>query len=161
LASAAQGHSQDMANTQVQSHTGSNGSSSQQRMQQAGYNNIASSSENAFAYGSSVPEAMQAFLIDWGVSGNGHRNNIQQPGVSPRNAYKDVGIGLVQTNNNSFGPMVFTQDFGSQNNEQAQLVGVAYYDNSGTRFYAPGEGQGGLQIDAVNRATGQVTSTQT
>jgi len=161
LANAAQGHSQDMANTQVQSHTGSNGSSSLQRMQQAGYNNISSSSENAFAYASSVQEAMDAFLIDWGNPGDGHRNNIQQPGVSAQNAFRDVGIGDVNTGNTNFGPMVFTQDFASQNNEQAQLVGVAYYDNSGTNFYAPGEGQGGLQIDAVNQATGQVASTQT
>jgi len=161
LAAAAQGHSQDMANTQVQSHTGSNGSSPQERMQQAGYNNIASSAENAFAYGSTVQQAMQAFLIDWGVSNTGHRANIQQPGVSAQNAYRDVGIGIVQTNSTTFGPLVITQDFASQNNEQAQLVGVAYYNNSGTNFYAPGEGQAGLQIDAVNQATGQVTSTQT
>jgi len=162
LAAAAQGHSQDMANTQVQSHTGSNGSSPQQRMQQAGYNNIASSAENAFAYASTVKEAMQAFLIDWGVSNTGHRTNIQQPGVSPQNAYRDVGIGIAQYNGSTtFGPLVITQDFASQNNEQAQLVGVAYYDNAGTGFYAPGEGQAGLQIDAVNQATGQVTSTQT
>ncbi len=40
-------------------------------------------------------------------------------------------------------------------------MGVAYYDNSGTNFYQPGEGQGGLQIDAVNVQTGQVSSTQT
>lgn len=161
LAAAAQGHSQDMANTQVQSHTGSNGSSPEQRMEQAGYNNIASSAENAFAYASDVEEAMEAFLIDWGNPSDGHRDNIQQPGVSAQNAYKDVGIGEVSTGNTNFGPEVFTQDFASQNNEQAQLVGVAYNDNAGTGFYAPGEGQGGMQIDAVNQATGQVTSTQT
>ena len=40
-------------------------------------------------------------------------------------------------------------------------MGVAYYDNSGTGFYQPGEGQGGVQIDAVNLQTGQVSSTQT
>jgi uncharacterized protein YkwD len=161
LAAAAAGHSQDMANTQVQSHTGSNGSSPQQRMQQAGYNNISSSAENAFAYASDVQQAMEAFLIDWGNPSDGHRDNIQQPGVSQQNAFKDVGIGEVQTGNTNFGPLVFTQDFAVQNNEQAELVGVAYYDSAGTGFYAPGEGQGGLQIDAVNQATGQVTSTQT
>ncbi len=162
LAAAAQGHSQDMANTQVQSHTGSNGSSPQQRMEQAGYNNIASTRENAFAYASDVQEAMQAFLIDWGNPSDGHRDNIQQPGVSAQNAFRDVGIGEVETTSNpNFGPLVFTQDFASQNNEQAQLVGVAYYDNARTGFYAPSEGQSGLQIDAVNQATGQVTSTQT
>ena len=51
-------------------------------------------------------EAMQAFLIDWGVPSDGHRINIQQPGVSPQNAYTDAGVGIVQTNpsNPSFGP---------------------------------------------------------
>jgi uncharacterized protein YkwD len=161
LAVSAQAHSQDMANTKVQSHTGSDGSSPEQRMQQAGYYNLASNTENAYAYATSAKEAMQAFLIDWGVSSNGHRKNIQQPGVSVQNANRDVGIGIVQTGNSSFGPMVVTQDFASRTNEQAQLVGVAFYDNAGTRFYQPGEGQGGLQIDAVNLQTGQVSSTQT
>jgi Cysteine-rich secretory protein family len=163
LANAAQGQSQYMANNQIQSHTGANGSTPQQRIQQAGYTNILSSGENAYAYASSVEEAMQAFLIDWGVPSDGHRINIQQPGVSAQNAYRDVGIGIVQTNpsNPNFGPMVVTQDFASQANSQAQLVGVAYYDESGTNFYQPGEGQGNLQIDAVNLQTGQVSSTQT
>ena len=131
--------------------------------EQAGYNNIASSSENAFAYSTSVEEAMQAFLIDWGVPSDGHRINIQQPGVSAQNAYRDVGIGIVQTSpsNPNFGPLVITQDFASQTNEQAQVVGVAYNDNSNTGFYQVGEGQGGVQIDAVNLQTGQVFSTQT
>jgi uncharacterized protein YkwD len=163
LASSAQTQSQYMADNQIQTHTGANGSSPQQRMQQAGYPNISSSGENAFAYSTSPEEAMQAFLIDWGVPSDGHRITIQQPGVSPQNAYRDVGIGIVQTNpsNPNFGPMVITQDFASQTNEQAQVVGVAYSDNAGTGFYQPGEGQGGVQIDAVNSQTGQVTSTQT
>jgi hypothetical protein len=106
---------------------------------------------------------MQAFLIDWGVPGDGHRINIQQPGVSAQNAYTSVGIGDVQTSasNPSFGPLVITQDFGSQANTQAQVVGVAYSDNAGTGFYLPGEGQGGVQINAVNLKTGAVSSTQT
>ena len=57
--------------------------------------------------------------------------------------------------------MVITQDFGSQANTQAQVVGVAYNDTAGTGFYLPGEGQGGVQIDAVNLQTGAVSSTQT
>jgi uncharacterized protein YkwD len=163
LASSAQTQSQYMADNQIQSHTGANGSSSQQRMQQAGYPNLSSSGENAFAYSTSPEEAMQAFLIDWGVPSDGHRITIQQPGVSPQNAYRDVGIAIVQTNpsNPNFGPTVITQDFASQTNERAQVVGVAYYDNAGTGFYLPGEGQGGVQIDAVNSQTGQVTSAQT
>ena len=163
LASSAQGQSQYMSDNQIQSHTGANGSTSQQRMQQAGYNNMASNGENAYAYATSAEQAMQAFLIDWGVPSDGHRINIQQPGVSAQNAFRDAGIGIVSTNpsNPSFGPMVVTQDFASQTNEQAQVVGVAYYDNSHTNFYQPGEGNGNVQIDAVNLQTGKVTSTQT
>jgi uncharacterized protein YkwD len=163
LANAAQGQTQYMANNQIQSHTGAGGSTSLQRIQAAGYTNVASNGENAFAYATSPTEAMQAFLFDWGVPSDGHRINIQQPGVTPQNAYRDVGIGIVQTNPNnpSIGPMVITQDFASRPSSQAQLVGVAYYDNSSTHFYQPGEGQGGVQIDAVNRQTGAVLSTQT
>ncbi len=105
---------------------------------------------------------MQAFLIDWGVSDDGHRRNILQPGVSQNDAYQSVGIGIATTGSNSkVGPLVITQDFGSQPNQQAQLVGVAYYDNQKTGMYEIGEGQGGVQINATNLATGQTTSTQT
>ena len=130
LAAAAQAHSQDMATNQFQSHTGSDGSTPDQRMQQAGYTNASSTGENAFAYATSIDEAMQAFLIDWGVSDAGHRRNILQPDVSSSDAYQSVGIGIASTTNNStVGPLVITQDFGSQPNQPAELVGVAYYDN--------------------------------
>ncbi len=162
LAAAAQSHSNDMATNQFQSHTGSDGSTPDQRMQQAGYTNASSTGENAFSYASSIDEAMQAFLIDWGVSDQGHRRNILQPDVSSNNAYQSVGIGMATTSGNStVGPLVITQDFGSQPNQQAQLVGVAYYDNQHTGMYEIGEGQGGVQINATNLATGQTTSTQT
>jgi uncharacterized protein YkwD len=161
LANAAQGHSQDMANTGVQSHTGSDGSSPSQRMTAAGYGNQSSSGENAYAYATSVDEAMEAFLIDWGVSDNGHRDNILQPGTSANNAYRDVGIGIVNTNGTNIGPVVVTQDFASHPNEQAQLLGVVFNDPSHTNFFAPGEGQGGVTIQAVNQANGQTTSVQT
>ena len=163
LANAAQGQSQYMADNQIQSHTGANGSTPQQRITAAGYTNISSSAENAYAYSTSPEEAMQAFLIDWGVPSDGHRINIQQPGVAPQNAYTDAGVGIVQTNPNNpaFGPMVITQDFAKSTNSQPQLVGAAYNDTSATGFYQPGDGQGGVQIDAVNLQTGQVLSTQT
>jgi uncharacterized protein YkwD len=162
LAQAAQGHSQDMAANQFQSHTGSDGSSSGQRMQQSGYANASTTGENAYAYATSVDEAMEAFLIDWGVAGNGHRNNLLQPGVAGDNAYRDVGIGVAQpSSGSSVGPLVITQDFGAQPNEQAQLVGVAFKDTNGDRFYSSNGGVANVQIDAVNLQTGQVSSTQT
>jgi hypothetical protein len=151
-----------MANNQFQSHSGSNGSTPQQRIQQAGYNNAVSTGENAYAYASSVQDAMEAFLLDWGVSDDGHRMNIQQPNTSAQNAYRDVGIGLVNTGgSSSVGPLVVTQDFSAQANEQAQVVGVAYNDPGHVGSYRDGSGVGGILITAVNVATGKVSSTQT
>ena len=161
LAQAAQSHSQDMATNNFQSHNGSDGTNPTQRMQQAGYTNSTSNGENAYAYSTSVQEAMEAFLLDWGVSDDGHRMNIQQMGVSSQNSYRDVGIGLVNSSGNSVGPLVVTQDFASQANEQAQVVGVAYKDPNSTGFYASGQGVGNVQVTAVNLKTGQVSSTQT
>ena len=139
LANAAQGQSQYMADNQIQSHTGAGGSSPQQRMTAAGVTNITSSAENAYAYATSPEEAMQAFLIDWGVPSDGHRINIQQPGVAPQNAFTEAGVGIVQTNPNnpSFGPMVITQDFASQANTQPQFVGVAYNDTAARASISP------------------------
>ena len=164
LAQAAQAHSQDMASNNFQSHNGSDGSTPPQRIAAAGYTNSAMSGENVYAYASSVDQAMEAFLLDWGVSDAGHRTNILQPNVSAQAAYRDVGISLVNENgggSNPTGPMVVTQEFGVQGNEQAQVVGVAYNDTPATGLYQPGEGVGGVQITAVNLATGAVTSTQT
>jgi uncharacterized protein YkwD len=162
LAQAAQAHSQDMAANQDQSHTGSDGSSPQQRMQRAGYPSPTTSNENAYAYATSVDQAMEAFLIDWGVPDNGHRNTILQPGVSAQNAYRDVGIGITPTSGaSSVGPLVVTQDFASRANEPAQLVGVVFNDPNHTGLYDPSYGAANVQIDAVNLQTGQVSSTQT
>ena len=165
LASAAQGQSQYEANNQTQTHIGAGGSTSQQRIQAAGYANATSSGENTYAYASSVMEAMQAFLMDWGVPSDGHRINIQQPGVSAQDAFYQrwhrAGANQAASSPLVRARWVITQDFGSQANTQAQVVGVAYNDTAGTGFYQPGEGQGGVQIDAVNLQTGAVSSTQT
>ena len=133
-----------------------------QRMQQAGYTGASSTGENAYAYANTVDEAMQAFLIDWGVSDSGHRRNLLQANVPTSGAFKDTGIGIASTAGNSkVGPMVITQDFGSQPNAPAQLVGVVYSDPNHTGSYQLGSGQGNVQIDATNLATGQTTSVQT
>jgi uncharacterized protein YkwD len=162
LAQSAQSHSQDMATNGFQSHNGSDGSTPPQRMQAAGYTDPTSDGENVYAYAQSVDQAMEAFLLDWGVSDAGHRSNIQQPDVSSRDAYRDAGIGLVAASGpNSTGPLVVTQDFGAQTGEKAQVVGVVFNDARGTGSYAMGEGVGNVQLTAVNLATGQVSSTQT
>jgi uncharacterized protein YkwD len=161
LANAAQSHSQDMANTKVQSHSGSDGSTIDSRIQASGYGATASTGENAYAYASDVKQAMEAFLLDWGVADQGHRRNLLQANVPTSQAFQEIGIGIVHTNNATFGPVVVTQDFARSANPQAQLLGVAYSDNQGTGQYGPGEGQGNVQVDAINLANGQTYSTQT
>ncbi len=161
LGNAAQGHSQDMANTRTQSHEGSDGSTINSRISNAGYLNATSAGENAYAYATNVDEAMQAFLLDWGVADKGHRRNLLQPNVSADDAFTDVGIGIVRTNDNNFGPVVITQDFGSQPNAKGQLLGAVFSDGNSNDFYDVGEGAGNVLITARNLATGQSSSIQT
>jgi hypothetical protein len=154
-----------MADNQYQSHTGSDGSSADDRISASGYTNAKSTGENAYAYAGSVDNAMQAFLYDWGVADAGHRRNLLQPGVSADDSFRDVGIGIVNTggklSSGKVGPVIVTQDFGSQANDQAKLVGVAYSDNDGDDFYTPGEGAGNVRIDAQNLDSGKTASTTT
>lgn len=161
LADAAQGQSQYQADTGIQSHTGANGSNLESRLDQAGYTNRTSNGENAYAYSDSVDEAMQAFLIDWGVASNGHRNNILQPGTSSNDSYREVGIGIVKTSRRDFGPYVITQDFGAQKGDKAQLLGVAFNDPKGTGGYTLGQGVGDVTIQATNETTGKTSTVQT
>jgi uncharacterized protein YkwD len=159
LAEAAQSHSEDMAANGYQSHTGSDGSSADDRMRKSGYA-ASGTAENAYAYAKSVDNAMQAFLYDWGVADAGHRRNLIQPGVAPDDSFTDVGIGVAKTSG-KVGPVVVTQDFGRAASPTPQIVGVVYNDRDGDGFYTPGEGQGSLAVDATNVDTGQTTSTRT
>ena len=161
LAAAATWQSQDQANTGVQSHTGSDGSNSSQRVERNGYQNRTVEGENAYAYSQSVDHAMEAFLIDWGVDSLGHRNNLLQPNANDQSSYQEVGIGIANTNRPGFGPKVITQDFAARADYKPQLVGVVFNDNNHNGYINPGEGQGNAQIEATNLATGQSKSVQT
>ncbi len=155
----AQGQSQDEAAMGKQTHTGANGSSLGDRLKAANYN-LATAGENTYAYANNVDQAMQSFLFDWGVADHGHYNNLVQPGVSAQKAYKDIGIGLVNTQGNGVGPLVITTDFGAEQNEGPQIVGVVYNDKNHDNFYTPGEGEGNVTITATD-STGKAYSVQT
>ena len=107
LADAATAHSQDQASKGFQSHTGSDGSSSGDRIARTGFE-ASASTENAYAYSGSVDDAMRAFLIDWGVAKQeGHRNNLLQTNPSDKN-FDSIGFGLVKSSKPGFGPLVVT-----------------------------------------------------
>jgi uncharacterized protein YkwD len=154
LASTALEQSQYEANNQMQTHQGPGEASLEQRLSDAGYNNPTVYGENSYAYAQSVDHAMKAFLIDWGVAGNGHRGNLLQPNTPDGQTYSEVGIGIAGTAPGSqVGPFVMTQDFGRPANFQPQVVGVVYNDQNGNNLYDMGEGQGGVSI-VVDDANG-------
>ncbi|HEU5118986.1 MAG TPA: CAP domain-containing protein [Isosphaeraceae bacterium] len=149
LASAAQTQSQDMATNGFQSHTGSDGSTPDQRIQRAGYTPARKVGENAFAYAQSIDQAMQSFALDWGVPDKGHLNNLTEPGAAPSDTFKEVGIGTVDSTKPGFGKVV-TVDLGLKQNAPSQLVGVVYNDSDHNNFYSVGEGVAGAEIDVTN-----------
>jgi uncharacterized protein YkwD len=155
LARTAAGQSQFQADSGVQTHSGPNGASLEQRLDSAGYTDRSADGENAYAYANSVDHAMKAFLVDWGVESRGHRGNLLQPNTPAEHTYDEVGIGIVGTSPGSkVGPFVMTQDFGRKQDAQAELVGVVFDDQDGNHFYTPGEGRGGVTIE-VDDASGQ------
>jgi uncharacterized protein YkwD len=95
LTKAAQDHSQDMADHQNMSHTGSDGSSMSDRLARVGYV-FRTAGENV-AYGYSSPES----VMDGWMNSPGHKANILNC------AFEEIGIGLAQPGN------YWTQDFGA------------------------------------------------
>ena len=165
LAKAATIQSAFMAQTGQQTHTGGGtladgtvvGVTGDDRISNAGYRNRTVSGENAFAYASSVDNAMNAFLLDWGndPSVKPHLTNIF------RADYSEVGIGIINTANKGLGPKVITQDFASRSDAKPMLLGVAYNDSvKADHFYQAGEGVGDVSIDVTNSA-GQTQTVQT
>lgn len=146
LAAAAEKHSRDMAERGFQSHTGSDGSSPEDRTRAAGYADAIRQAENAYAYADSVDQAMQAFTIDWGVADKGHRRNLLEQSTRLDDTFKEIGIGMA-TSRKLGGTKVMTQKLGVRKDAPAQLLGVAYTDRDRDNFYSIGEGQGGVTVE--------------
>lgn len=102
LTAAAQRHSQDMANTDTVSHTGSDGSTPEQRIRAAGYGpDPIAWGENIYGSGLATVDAAWQF---WTTS-TVHRNNL----LSER--YREIGIGVAP---GSAGGSFFTLTFGAR-----------------------------------------------
>lgn len=108
-------------------------------------------------------------LIDWGNPDFGHLKNIYAPGPSTASArgqlpFSEIGIGLLSNANPTappasnpeypankglnVGPVILTQEFAWKSGN-ASLTGAIYRDVDGDNFYSPGEGIGGVSIQAV------------
>jgi len=97
LNNAAQAHSQDQANTNTMSHTGSDGSDPGQRITAAGYNWQDWGENVAYGY-ADVTSVMQAWM-----NSPGHCANIMDP------VFTNIGVGEAAATN---GTLYWTQDFG-------------------------------------------------
>jgi len=101
LAAAAQRHSQDMANTGSVDHTGSDGSTPEQRIAASGYGpSIIAWGENIYGGGIATADDAWGFWTTSAV----HRNNL----LSER--YREIGIGVAGSANGTF----FTLNFGAR-----------------------------------------------
>ncbi len=102
LASAARGHSQDMATSNYFSHTGSDGSDLAGRLSSVGYAYTAAA-ENIYA-GAAQYNTPYSAVSSW-MGSEGHRQNILFPSLT------EIGVGY-WCNPNSTYEGYFTADFG-------------------------------------------------
>lgn len=179
LAAAAQQHSEDMAAKGYQSHEQEDEATRTpgKRLDRVGYTDRVSDSENAFAYvrptdlgekldETAVDNAMQAFLIDWGVANQAHRRKILEPEKGSEQASADVGLGFADVTRadllqRGFGPKVVTQVFARQANSSARIVGVVYEDADKDGRFSLREGRGDVEVSIENLATRQTQSLPT
>src|SRR5581483_2650731 len=108
-----------------------------------------------------------AFFLDWGNPDFGHLKNLLAPGPAETTVtsgsgptpFSEIGIGLLlgaspvssSGSGLNVGPDLVTQEFGWRQNV-AFLTGVVYNDSDNNGFYTPGEGVGGVTIQAVGTA---------
>jgi len=160
LTTAARLHSQDMFNNAFQGHYSSAnpvlpnepGDSLGSRVDRQSYD-YSTVAENVYSYADSVWHAHAGFDVDWGngpygmQSPPGHRTNIHSADM------REIGVGVVLGTNtiggNTVGPLVVTQDLGTQQGDSPFVTGVAYFDLDGNGFYDLGEGIGGVRVDVT------------
>lgn len=166
---AAKDHSDWMLNNDIFSHTGVNGTSSKERMENAGYNLIApwGTGENIAWKGTTgnvnfnqfVIDNYEALFIDENYPNRGHRVTILN------DDFQEIGIsniqGLFTTNNITYNSVMTTQDFAYSRQEGAFLTGVIYNDATiDDDFYTVGEGIGGISITATKVDSGEIFTTE-
>ena len=103
LMSAAQAHSQDMADHNFMAHNGSDGSSPFDRMRRAGYQ-YSAAAENVAA-GQPDPEGAMSSWMNERPPNDGHRRNLLNPEL------REIGIGHAFKDGTAY-KHYWTQDFG-------------------------------------------------
>ncbi|QTR44937.1 hypothetical protein J9253_13050 [Thiothrix litoralis] len=161
LTAAARSHSEDMLDNDFFAHVNLEGQSPFDRIQTAGYTYV-TAGENIGWIGTTaslteatintfVGDSHESLFVDEGVVGRGHRVNMLD------DSFKEVGIGIhsgeFTSGATAFNSVMSTQNFATQPNAEAFLLGVIYKDADNNRFYTPGEGIGSVGIVIVNTLT--------
>jgi serralysin len=159
LIDGARSHSQWMLDTDTFSHTGINGTTSKQRMENAGYpfTGSWSSGENIAFQGTSGAIDIPGFTADNHQNlflSAGHRKNILNA------SFREIGLGNLTGDYQGFNALMITQDF-AKSGSNVFLTGVAYNDLVlEDDFYTMGEGLGEITITAVRQSDNTTYSTQ-
>lgn len=169
LIAAAQGHSEWMLANDTFGHAGAGGSSPGDRMATAGYDlkgsygwgeNIGLVGGTNLTLNQATADKLEGDLfVDKGEPGAGHRVNILNPD------WREAGVGIANggytyPDGVTLPSALATQDFAYSGNGGSFLTGVAYNDLNGDAFYQPGEGLGGLAVQATS-SNGQSYQTTT
>lgn len=160
LIDSARSHSQWMLDTDTFSHTGEGGSSSGDRMTDAGYQFTGgwSRGENIGYKGTrgtlNVNNALED-VYQTLFESSGHRKNILKTN------YREIGLGILTGDFDGDNSLMVTQDF-AQSGSDIFLTGVAFDDSViDNDFYTVGEGLGGIEVNAVRQSDNSSFSTTT
>ena len=160
LIDSARSHSQWMLDTDTFSHTGVNGTSSHQRMKNAGYQFTGgwTSGENIGYQGTTGNINLTNFTekVHQGLfESPGHRQNILNSN------YREIGLGNLTGGFNGYNSLMVTQNF-AKSGSDIFLTGVAYDDLViDDDFYSIGEGLADIEVTAVNTSNNTVYTTTT
>jgi hypothetical protein len=103
---------------------------------------------------STVAQEESGLFVDSSEPGRGHRLNILDPN------FKEIGVGVETGTFQGYNAVLTTQDFAYESGISF-LSGVAFVDSAHTKFYAPGEGLGGVTITATRTSDQAVFTTTT
>lgn len=155
LIAAARDHSRWMLQTGVFNHTGANGSSPTQRAAARGF---------PFGAAENIDRGMSTALrsgkVQTGEAHAGlfrsppHRENLLEP------SHSVVGLGMLFGRSGSWHVRRTTQNFSAATTAESGLfiVGVAFSDKNGSKFYDPGEGLRGIKVKPSRGSYYAVTS---
>jgi uncharacterized protein YkwD len=154
LADSARGHAEWMLETDTFSHTGVNGTDPGDRIEAAGYQLTGNWrwGENISWRGSTGAAEDQVTSLetqnDALFKSPGHRVNILQ------DDFREVGTGIVAGDFKQYDALMVAENFG-KTGSAVFLTGVAYDDLNDNDFYTPGEGRGGIKVEATLQGSGK------